>query len=81
MAERDAASCGFAICKQTPGRRPAKPSFRHYERNVRMHQCEIDGHRSYATPRGFAKAGSEPIIAAVERREASIPRHGMRGAS
>jgi len=32
-------------CKRTPGRRPATPPFRHYERNVRMHQCEIEGHR------------------------------------
>ena len=39
------------------------------------------GHRSCATPEGLAKAGSEPTIAAVERREASIPRHGMQGAS
>jgi hypothetical protein len=39
----------------------AKPPSRHYERDVRTHQCEIDGHRSCATPRGFAKAGSAPI--------------------
>jgi hypothetical protein len=46
-----------------------------------MRQCETRGHRSCATPDGFAKAGPEPTTAAVERREASIPRHGMQGAS
>ena len=61
-----------ALCKATPGRRPATPPFRHYERNVRTHQCETQGHRSCAPPAGFAKAGSGPTIAAVERREASV---------
>jgi len=28
-----------------PGRRPAKPPFRHYERNARMRQCETEEHR------------------------------------
>jgi len=46
-----------------------------------MRQCEIEGHRSCATPDDFAKVGPEPTTAAVERREASIPRHGMQGAS
>src|SRR6185295_9046901 len=59
-------------CKRTPGRRPATPPFRHYERNARMRQCETQGHRSCATPKRFAKAGPEPTIAAVERREASV---------
>ena len=67
-------------CKRTPGRRPATPPFRHYERNVRMHHCETEGHRSCAPSDGFAKAGSGPTIAEVERREASIPA-GMQGAS
>ena len=61
-----------------PGRRPAKPPFRHYERNARMRQCETQGHRSCATPERSAKAGPEPTTAAVERREASIPA-GMQG--
>ena len=64
-----------------PGRRPATPPFRHYERNVRMHQCETGGHRSCATPKGLAKAGPEPTIAAVERREASVLRYWTQGAS
>ena len=37
-----------------------------------MRQCETQGHRSCATPKRFAKAGPEPTIAAVERREASV---------
>jgi hypothetical protein len=39
-----------------------------------MHQCHVEGHRSCATPGDAAKAGPEPKIAAVERREASVPR-------
>jgi hypothetical protein len=58
-SEWDAASCGLAR-NHAPGRRPATPSFRHYERNVRTHQCHVEGHRSCATPGDVAKAGSEP---------------------
>ena len=74
--ERDAASCGLAR-NHTPGRRPgntALPPLRAGRANAPM---RTDGHRSCATPNGFAKAGSGPINAGVERREASVPR--MRG--
>ena len=46
---------------------------------MRTHKCEIDGHRSCATPEDFAKAGSEPKNRRMERREASAPRlRGLR---
>src|SRR6185436_7362453 len=59
-------------CTQTPGRRPATPPFRHYERNARMRQCETEGTAHVQRPKVFAKAGPEPTTAAVERREASV---------
>ena len=66
--------CGVprvCACTQTPGGARATPPSRYYERDVRTHQCEIDGHRSCATPGGFAKAGSDankPPRWSAERR-------------
>ena len=71
MAERDAASCGFARCKQSLGRRPATPPFRYYGRNLRTQQCETCEHRPFAPLKGFAKAGSDankPPRWSAERR-------------
>jgi hypothetical protein len=56
--------CGVprvCLASRHSGGSPGNPPFRHYERNARMRQCETEGHRSCATPDGFAKAGSEPI--------------------
>jgi hypothetical protein len=50
---------------------PGNTAPRHYERDLRMQQCEIEGHRSCATSRDFAKAGSDankPPRWSAERR-------------
>ena len=39
-SERDAASCGLAR-NHAPGRHPATPPFRHYERNARMRYVKL----------------------------------------
>src|SRR6185436_1852587 len=58
-------------CTQTPGGsgKTALPPLRAERANAPMRDR---GHRSCATPEGFAKAGPEPTTAAVERREASV---------
>ena len=61
---RVGAGCGVLrawLVTTPPGGVRATPPFRHYERNVRMHPCETEGHRSCAPSGGLAKAGSEPI--------------------
>src|SRR6185436_11989758 len=65
-------------CTQTPGGsgKTALPPLRAERANAPMRDR---GHRSCATPEGLAKAGPEPTIAAVERREASVPA-GTQGA-
>jgi len=62
------------LCKQTPGRRPATPPFRHYERNVRMHQCETKGtahvHRPTVSPR--RARSQQPPRWSAERRASPL---------
>ena len=62
-----------------PGRRPAKPPFRHYERNARMRQCETEGTAHVQRPKVSPRRDRSPQTAAVERREASVPA-GTQGA-
>ena len=58
----------------TPGRH-RKPALRHYERDLRMQQCRTEGHRSCATSQRNGQGGlGAKKTAAVERREASVPR-------
>jgi hypothetical protein len=63
-----------------PGRRPAKPPFRHYERNVRTHQCGTEGtahvHRLKVSPRR-AGANKSPRWSA-ERRASPMRRKAPR---
>ena len=53
-----------------PGGVWATPPSRHYERDVRTHQCETEGLLPLGTANGFAKAGRSQKIAAwsAERR-------------
>ena len=79
-AERDAASCGFARCKQLPGGvRRNRPSA------TTSGTCECANARPRAplmcTAQPSRQGGPEPITAAVERREASVLRHWTRSAS
>ena len=60
-AGRDAASRESVDANRRPGGARATPPSRHYERDLRMQQCETEGHRSCATPNGIAKAGPGPI--------------------
>ena len=67
---------GLLPCKQTPGRRPATPPFRHYERNVRTHQCETKGtahvHRPTVSPR--RARSQQPSRWSAERRASPMRR-------
>jgi len=70
MAERDAASCGFANARKLPGGFGTPPSA-----TTSGREELADGEASLAS----SGAGPEPTIAAVERREASVPA-GTQGA-
>ena len=68
------AGCGVLRCCLASSTREASgktalPPLRAERANAPMRDR---GHRSRATPEGFAKAGPEPTTAAVERREASV---------
>ena len=63
MAERDAASRAFAHASRLPGGSGTPPSA-----TTSGREELADGEAHLASPR----AGSEPTIAAVERREASV---------
>jgi len=72
-AERGVASCGGGL---EPSTREARdPVGRHYDLAARR---SLHGPGTNA---GEGSAGPEPKIATVERREASVPRMGTRGAS
>ena len=79
MAERDAAFRALpdASNPREASGNTALPPLRAERANAPMQDRRA---RSCATPRGLAKAGPEPTIAAVERREASVPA-GTQGAS
>ena len=75
LAGRDAGSCGLPM-QASPGRRPATPPFRHYERNVRTHQCETKGtahvHRPTVSPR--RARSQQPPRWSAERRAFPLER-------
>ena len=79
------ASCGGRLVTARPGR-PGKSPARHYDLAARssLHgsgrQMPAVGCRT-AGAEGDGSAAPRPKIATVERREASVPRHGTQGAS
>src|SRR5437660_5597615 len=63
-----------AACNRRLGRHGTPPA-RHYDLAARS-SLNVSGVNA-----GEGSAGPEPKIATVERREASVPRHGTQGAS
>ena len=68
--ERDAASCGLAR-NHAPGRHPATPPFRHYERNARMRYVKSESIAPLCNAQGFRRGGpvaNKPPQWSAERR-------------
>src|SRR6516225_7332168 len=80
-AERGVASCGRRLVTARPGR-PGKSPARHYDLAARssLHGSK-PAEASATAGAGDGSAAPRPKTATVERREASVPRHGTHGAS
>ena len=75
------ASCGRWLVTARPGR-PGKSPARHYDLAARssLHGSK-PAEASATAGAGDGSAAPRPKTATVERREASVPRHGTQGAS
>ena len=75
------ASCGGRLVTACPGR-PGKSPARHYDLAARssLHGSK-PAEASATAGAGGGSAAPRPKTATVERREASVPRHGTQGAS
>ena len=78
-AEGGVASCGRWLVTASFGR-PGKPPARHYDLAARS---SLHGSKPAEATAGGGdgSAAPRPKTAMVERREASVPRHGTQGAS
>ena len=78
-AEGGVASCGRWLVTASFGR-PGKPPARHYDLAARS---SLHGSKPAEATAGGGdgSAAPRPKTATVERREASVPRHGTQGAS